>query len=94
MANSHCGRFLASESKGKRNVRPVMVPLKRCRILHLNTLIHLWNSVDVEDRELPFSTFSKKMKERFLFEPTPYRIYTNDEENDLIDWIGEARIKI
>ena len=31
------------------------------------------------------------MKELFRFEPTPYRIYSTEEENDLIDWIGEAQ---
>ena len=36
------------------------------------------------------SPSKNKKKEEFLYGPTPYRNYSEEEENDLIDYIGEA----
>ena len=83
-----------TRSSGKGNLFKHRIYTKRFGTRSLkNQITTVWNQIHYEHRSLPFNSFKRQKREEFLYGPTPYRNYSEEEEKDLIDYIGEALIR-
>ena len=59
-----------------------------------NQIVSYWNGFNAKLRQpLKTTTFKKTLKKQLLYSPTLYHKYSNEDLEDLINCIGEARVK-
>jgi hypothetical protein len=59
-----------------------------------NQITKRWNSIDPDLRILSYQLFKTKMREKYLYRPTPYRVYSESEETDIIMAVGKIQADI